>query len=175
MNGNPLLEFFNNNDGRLIHKWMHYVEEDGIEVFIGDQGDRRFLQELAASLGPIQILIDHGGHTMRQQITTFEEMYLSVSTPGVYLVEDLRTSYWKKWGGGIRKRSSFIEYSKRLIDNLNAWHIYRKKTGWHFGGRISVNDFTRSTYSMTYYDSVLVLEKKKIDEPTVRKTGSKSL
>ena len=205
MNENPLLEYFNTNDGRLIHKWMHYfeiyhrhfshyrgtkptvvefgvayggslqmwkhyfgdgaricgidinpkckvVEEDGIEVFIGDQEDRRFLQELAASLGPIQILIDDGGHKMRQQITTFEEMYPSISIPGVYLVEDLLTSYWKKWGGGIRKRSSFIEYSKRLIDSLNAWHIYRKRTGWHFGGRILVNDFTRSTYSMTYYE-----------------------
>lgn len=228
MNENPLLEFFNTNDGRIIHKWMHYfeiyhrhfstyrgakptvlefgvshggslqmwkhyfgdgaricgvdinrkckvVEEDGIEVFIGDQEDRQFFQKLVASLGPIQVLIDDGGHTMRQQITTFEEMYRSVSTPGVYLVEDVHTSYWKKWGGGIGKRSSFIEYSKRLIDNLNAWHIYRQKTGWHFGGRISVNDFTTSTYSMTYYDSVLVFEKREIDEPTVRKTGSKSL
>jgi len=150
------------------------VEEQGVEVFIGDQEDRRFLRELIASLGSIQILIDDGGHKMRQQMTTFEEMYPSVSMPGVYLIEDLHTSYWKRWGGGVRKRRSFVEYSKRLIDNLNAWHIYRRKTGWRFGRRISVNDFTRSTYSMTYYDSVLVIEKRKIDKPTVRKTGFKS-
>ncbi len=110
---------------------------------------------------------------MRQQITTFKEMFRSVSTPGVYLVEDIHTSYWKNYGGGIRKRNSFIEYSKRLIDNLNAWHLSRQETGWHFGERISVNDFTRSTYSMTYYDKVLVFEKRKIEESTGRETGAK--
>jgi hypothetical protein len=150
------------------------VEEDGMEIFIGDQEDRRFLQELADSVGPIQILIDDGGHTMRQQIATFEVMYPAVSTPGVYVVEDLHTSYWKKWGGGIHKRGSFIEYSKRLIDYLNAWHIYRRNPGWHLGRRVAVNEFTRSTYSMTYYDSLLVFEKRTTDEPTVRKTGYKS-
>jgi len=227
MDDNPLLDYFNNNRGFLIHKWMHYFEiyhrhfsphrdtkptvvefgvsyggslqmwkhyfgagariygidinpqcqvvaADGIEVFIGDQTDRRFLRELAASLAPIDILIDDGGHTMRQQITTFEEMYPSVATPGVYVVEDLHTSYWRKWGGGIRRRNSFLEYSKRLIDRLNAWHIYRRRTGWHLGRRIAVNDFTRCTYSMSYYDSVLVFEKRKIEEPIVRRTGSKS-
>ena len=227
MKKNPLLEYFNSNDRRLVVKWMHYfeiydrhfspyrgakptvvefgvahggslqmwkhyfgdgaricgidinpkckvVEEDGIEVFIGDQEDRQFLQELVTSLGSIDILIDDGGHTMSQQITTFEEMYPSVSTPGVYLVEDLHTSYWKEFGGGLSKRNTFIEYSKRLIDNLNAWHIDCRKTRWRFGGKISVNDFTRSTYSITYYDSVLVFEKGKINEPIVQETGFKS-
>ena len=227
MSENPLLEYFEKNDGRLILKWMHYfaiyhkhfapfrhtkptvvefgvhhggslqmwkhyfgegaricgidvnpkcqaVEEDGIEVFIGDQEDRGFLRELAASLGPIQILIDDGGHTMRQQIATFEEMYGAVSAPGIYLVEDLHTSYWKDWGGGIRKRGSFVEYTKRLIDQLSAWHVGRKENGWHIGGKIAVDDFTRSAHSMTYYDSVLVIEKAMIEEPLVRHTGHKS-
>ena len=188
----PTVLEFGVNHGGSLQMWKQYfgtgariygvdinpkcklVEEEGIEVFIGDQQDRHFLRELAASIGPIQVLIDDGGHKMRQQITTFEEVYPSVSVPGVYLVEDLHTSYWRKWGGGIRRRGSFIEYSKRLIDQLHAWHIYRKRTGWHIGSRISVDDFTRSAYSMTYYDSVLVVEKRKIEKPDVRRTGYRS-
>jgi hypothetical protein len=50
-------------------------EEPGVRIEIGDQGDRVFLRTLAASLPPIDILIDDGGHTMRQQINTFEELF----------------------------------------------------------------------------------------------------
>ena len=103
---------------------------------------------------------------MKQQIATFEEMYASVCEDGVYLVEDLHTSYWRHYGGGIRRRASFIEYSKRLIDHLSAWHIESR--------RIPVDEFTRSTYSLTYYDSLLVFEKAKLEPPVVRKTGRES-
>lgn len=40
---------------------------------------------------------------MRQQIITFEEMYDFVKDDGVYLCEDLHTSYWKSFGGGYAK------------------------------------------------------------------------
>jgi len=46
---------------------------------------------------------------MQQQRITFEQMYANVKTPGVYLVEDLHTSYWRDWGGGLDNPDSFIE------------------------------------------------------------------
>ncbi len=139
-------------------------EEPGTFIHIGDQEDRSFLQSLANSLPPIDILIDDGGHTMRQQIHTFEEMFGAVKPEGVYLVEDLHTSYWKRWGGGVRKRGTFIEYSKRLIDQLNAWHSLEP-------GRLAADDFTRSAHSMHFYDSVLVIEKRSMRPPTHERKG----
>ena len=55
-----------------------------------------------------------------------------------------------------------MEYAKRLIDQLSAWHIDDR--------RIPVNDFTRSAYSMVF-DSVMVIEKGKVEQPTARKMG----
>jgi len=43
------------------------LEEDQIEIYIGDQEDRNFLKSLAKTVPRIDILIDDGGHTMRQQ------------------------------------------------------------------------------------------------------------
>lgn len=143
------------------------VEEDRITVFTGDQQDRKFLRSLASSVPRIDILIDDGGHTMRQQIATFEELFGRISENGVYLCEDLCTSYWPNWGGGYGRKKTFIEYSKRFIDGINAWHSK--------SNALLVTDFTRSAHSLHYYDSVLVIEKQHVEAPTQRKTGIASI
>lgn len=40
-----------------------------------------------------------GGHSMSQQTTTFREMFWHVRDGGIYICEDLHTSYWPEWGG----------------------------------------------------------------------------
>lgn len=207
---NPLLNYFKENKGNAMNKWMHYFdiyhrhfsryvgkevvileigvfqggslrmwkhyfgdkakiyaidvfeqckqfEEDRIEIFIGSQSDRAFLQEVKAKIPKVDILIDDGGHFMDQQIISFEELYPHINSGGTYLCEDLHTSYWKRYGGGYRNPSSFIEYSKNFIDFINAWHAEDRQ--------LQVNDITRSAYSLHYYDSVLVIEKKAITPP----------
>ncbi len=101
---------------------------------------------------------------MQQQINTFEEMFPHIEENGVYLCEDMHTSYWKGWGGGgYRKKGTFIEYSKNFIDNINAWHSQTPK--------LKVTDFTRSAHSLHFYDSVLVIEKRVVNEPINLRTG----
>jgi hypothetical protein len=142
-------------------------EEPGVRIEIGDQGDREFLRRLAAGLPSIDILIDDGGHTMQQQIRTFEELFPKVAPTGVYLVEDLHTSYWPQWGGGVGRKGSFIEYSKRFIDQIHAWHSREPQ-------RLAVSEFTRSVHSLHYYDSVLVIEKRPMQPPTHERIGQAS-
>src|SRR5450631_3590530 len=48
-------------------------EEDQIKILIGDQENRQFLQSLVQTLPRLDILLDDGGHSMKQQIHTFEE------------------------------------------------------------------------------------------------------
>jgi cephalosporin hydroxylase len=217
---NPLQEYFENNQGRLIHKWMHYFDiyhrhfqhlrgqaftmvefgvyhggslqmwknyfgdqvkiigvdinpacaslnEEQIHIEIGDQEDRKFLQTLRDRYGPLDLIIDDGGHTMGQQIATFEELYPAVSEDGIYLVEDLLTSYRLNFNAGYRRPNTFIEYSKKLIDQLNAYHSQEPD-------KFAVDDFTRTTYAMHYYDSILVIEKSPKTEPFHKKTGHPS-
>jgi len=143
------------------------LEEDQIKIFIGDQGDRKFLKSLAEQIPRIDILIDDGGHTMKQQIYTYEELFPSIDKNGVYLCEDLHTSYWPKWGGGYKKQGSFIEYSKQFIDAINAWHSRESK--------FKVTEFTKTVHSLHYYDSILVIEKRPIEEPTHSRTGTPTI
>jgi len=141
------------------------LEEEQIKIFIGDQEDRVFLKSLIKKIPRIDILIDDGGHTMKQQIRTFEELFTHISKNGVYLCEDLHTSYWPKFFGGYKKCGTFIEYSKNFIDYINAWHSVQ-------ASRLSVTGFTKSVHSLHYYDSVLVIEKRPIEKPFHLKTGT---
>ena len=66
------------------------------KIIIGDQNDPRLsARKLARRVGPIDILIDDGGHAMSHQINTLEELYGAVRPDGVILVEDTHTSYWR--------------------------------------------------------------------------------
>lgn len=132
-------------------------ENENIKIFIGSQEDPEFLRYVKKQIPKVDILIDDGGHSMRQQIISFEELYEHIKDDGIYLIEDLHTSYWSDYGGGYKSPVSFIEYSKNFIDYLNAWHSQDKK--------FIVNDFTKTAYALHYYDSILVIEKKKISPP----------
>jgi hypothetical protein len=142
-------------------------EEPGISIAIGDQGDPAFLASLARELPPIDILIDDGGHTMRQQRTTFEVLFGKVTPDGIYVCEDLHTSYWQEYGGGHLDPRSFIEFSKNCIDRLNAYHSRDP--------RLPVSEFTRTAYAMHYYDSMLVIEKRPHARPDDGKSGERTL
>ena len=140
-------------------KW----ETPWFEVHIGDQADREFLHRLGNHVGKVDVLIDDGGHLPDQQIATFEEFYPRVKPGGVYLVEDLHTSYWPTYRGGLNVDGTFMEYSKSLVDELNAFHSRQPD--------FKVVDFTETTRSMHYYDSILVFEKEKITKPWVKRSG----
>ncbi|MCF8257305.1 MAG: class I SAM-dependent methyltransferase [Flavobacteriales bacterium] len=142
------------------------LEEENIRIFIGSQSDRAFLREVKRSIPMVDILIDDGGHSMRQQIVSYEELFDHVKENGVYLCEDLHTSYWIEYGGGRKRMGTFIEYSKGFIDQLNAHHS--EQLGF------KADTFTQSVDSIHYYDSILVLEKKKRPKPHHEKTGDLS-
>jgi hypothetical protein len=140
-------------------------ESENVRVFIGSQEDKNFLQQLRSLIPPVDVLIDDGGHTMKQQITTFETLFDHVKANGVYICEDTHTSYWKHFGGGYKKKRSFIEYSKNFIDSIHAWH--RKNT--------KPDRLTETVHSIHYYDSVVVVEKRKMTAPFDVKSGEASI
>jgi len=142
------------------------LEEDQVKIFIGDQQDRNFLQSLKKEIPRVDILIDDGGHKMEQQITTFEEMYAQIDEEGIYMCEDLHTSYWPRFGGGMNKPITFINYSKKLIDKLNSFHLDEGSTS------ASTKEFCKTTHSLHFYDSILVIEKRPRSKPKEVEAGT---
>lgn len=171
--------------GGSMQMWKHYFgpkariigvdinpackdfEEDQITIEIGSQEDPAFLRGLAEKYGPFDIILDDGGHTMNQQLVSFDVLYPHVKRDGLYVCEDLHTSYWNGWGGGFRQPWTFIEFSKRLIDDLHAWHSHDPES-------FQVTPFTQSAFGLHFYDSILVIEKRLMTPPVQRGTGKPS-
>ena len=93
-------------------KW----EAHGFEIFIGNQGDVKFWSETLNHIGKIDILLDDGGHTYKQQVITVESAVNSINENGLIVIEDVQTSYLKGFGP---RRYSFIKYTKNMIDKIN--------------------------------------------------------
>ncbi|WP_428375395.1 class I SAM-dependent methyltransferase [Lichenicoccus sp.] len=125
-------------------------QEDQIAVRIGDQSDPAFLSSIIDEFGHPDIVLDDGSHVMAHVLASFGYLYQRCASDGVYLVEDLHTAYWDEYGGGLGREGTFIELCKALIDELNA--------DWSRGA-LMPTEFTRSTQSMHFYDSMAVFER----------------
>lgn len=125
-------------------------QEDQIAVRIGSQSDIGFLAALVDEFGPLNVVLDDGSHIQRDIAVTFGFLYPRMAPDGVYMVEDLQTAYWDEYGGGVRRDGTFIELCKSLLDELNA--------EWTRDA-LPVSEFTRTTQSMHFYDSIAVFER----------------
>jgi len=127
-------------------------EEDQIAIRIGDQSDPAFLDSIIAEFGKPDIILDDGSHIMEHVKASFSHLYPKMADNGLYMVEDLQTSYWNEFGGGVKRPGTFIELCKDLIDQLNA--------DWS-RNVLPPTEFTRTTQSMHFYDAIAVFERGK--------------
>jgi hypothetical protein len=126
-------------------------EGEGIEIFIGSQDDPALIASILEKYPAFDIVLDDGSHEMRHMIASFHLLYDKVKPRGVYMVEDTHTCYWPEYGGGLKAEASLMEFVKHKMDELNAVHSR---------DAVPVSDFTRSTDSITSYDSIVVFEKR---------------
>jgi hypothetical protein len=69
------------------------VDNDRIKTFVADQANRHQLQSfIDANGGEFDIIIDDGGHYMKQQQVSFGFLFPFVKPGGLYIIEDLHTS-----------------------------------------------------------------------------------
>lgn len=140
-------------------------EEPNIKVFIGSQSDKTFLSNLKTKIPKVDILIDDGGHTMEQQIYTFEVLFEHVKPGGIYLCEDVQTSYLKNFFGKYKGKNTFIEYSKGFIDQLHAWFSEDKNN-------FKIDPLTKTIKAIHYYTNMVFIEKENMTEPFEVKKGN---
>jgi len=125
-------------DGKSLKTWKDYFynskiigidinpncnqyddRDNKIYVEIGSQVDNVFLLDVIRQYGPFDFILDDGSHLNEHVIYSFEHLWESIKSGGVYAIEDIGTSYWEDYGGGFRKHDASMEYFKRLADDVN--------------------------------------------------------
>ena len=140
-------------------------ENNNNKVYIGDQTNENFLRSILNENENPDIIIDDGGHTSNQQISSFNFLYEDLKPNGVYLVEDTHTSYVKEFQDR-EDNLTFTEYAKILSDELNDWYrvmnykSYKKKVD-----QVDVSYWARNIYKISFYNSIIAIEKRRSDIP----------
>lgn len=143
-------------------KW----EQHGFEIHIGSQSDPYFWRQFYAEVGPVDVILDDGGHTNTQQIVTTVSAFDHVRDGGLILVEDTHTSYFADFGNP--SRYSFVSFAKHVADAVNT-RFPRV--------RVAPSRYGTSVYSVQFFQSMVVFH---IDRPrcvagqSVRNQGSTS-
>ena len=103
-----------------------YHNEDRIQTFQGSQEDESFLRRVAQEIGPIDIVIDDGSHYNQHVIASFKTLFPLMNETGIYVIEDLQTSYWDEidghpWDGSsdLAAPDTSMNFIKRLTDGIN--------------------------------------------------------
>jgi hypothetical protein len=133
------------------------VDDGDIKVRIGSQADPEFLRAVVSEMGGVDVVLDDGSHVASHQRASFETLFPLLPAGGLYMVEDLQTAYWRNWEGGYRRRGTFIEYAKGLIDDFHAWY--------HPYPPARLATAKDDIYAMTWFDSFLVIEKRAQSRP----------
>jgi SAM-dependent methyltransferase len=128
-----------------------------VQAFVADVNDVEKVEDCIGT-APFDIIIDDGSHTSSDIISTFKCLFSKLAPGGKYFAEDLHCSYWKSHEGGLRLRSSSIEYFKDIVDALNADH-FESNESLSAEAKSEILDLSRQIARITFYDSVVVIEK----------------
>jgi hypothetical protein len=160
--------------GGSLQMWRKYFGQDAIifgididpeckkynglsgQVRIGSQDDEEFLSSVVAEMGGIDIVLDDGSHRMDHILTSLRVLFSKLSNSGVYLIEDLHTAYWNRFGGGFSKKRNFFNKIRDLVDDMHHWY---------HGKGVKEKLISDSCSAIHIHDSIVVLEKNEVYRP----------
>jgi hypothetical protein len=129
------------DQGKSLRMWLElfpFLHIYGIDRDLQGSGERHTIMkcdqssetDLDSALSqiskPLFIVIDDGSHVPSHQILTFNKVFPRLEKGGVYIIEDIETSYWKNsqiYGypvnHGYQNQESTIEIFKKNVDAVN--------------------------------------------------------
>jgi len=167
--------------GRSLRMWKKYfpfgkiystdiydksaLQERRIKIYQGCQTDKELLEKITDETGQLDIIIDDGSHINNHVVETFKILFPKLKDGGVYVIEDLQTSYWENFGGdskNLNNPKTSMNFLKSLTDCLNHQEILDEN--------YDVSYFDKKIVSMHFYHNLVFIYKGNNDEMSIVKT-----
>ena len=137
------------------------ISVDNTDIMIGDQSNLDFLKKITDKYGKFDIIIDDGSHLAKDVKKSFELLFPSLKENGLYVIEDIQTSYNHFFGGNpfdLKYSNSHMNFFKQLTDSLNYQEIanpfYIEKK---YDGKIT---------NISFYHNMVFVRKGNNDKPS---------
>lgn len=134
-------------------------------VRIGSQDDPAFLARVVEEMGGLDVVIDDGSHRMEHIRASLEALFPRLAEGGIYLIEDLHTAYWPKFGGGLEAEANLFNLLRPLADDMHRWY---------HRGAPRLPGIGPAVAGLHLHDSMLVLEKRSLPRPTHSYVGERA-
>jgi hypothetical protein len=125
-------------------------------AFVADLGNESDLARVLRAIGPpgtVDVIVDDGSHVHLHLFVSITALFLSLMVGGMYIIEDLATSYGKSFeGGGLGQPSTTVEFLKLMLDLLNSRHAFPS-----VAARLGLPAWTTCVRHMDCYTEVCVL------------------
>jgi hypothetical protein len=131
------------------------MDDCRVRTFRGSQADPAFLDAVLARTGPPDIVIDDGSHRCADVIASLRHLFPRLRPGGLYVIEDLQTSYWPRYGGSSETLSSpatSMGFLKELADAVNHEELNVAPSG-------TVAEFGPHVVGVHFYHNLAVIEK----------------
>lgn len=159
------------SDGKSLRMWREYYPNasiEGVDIDISLcqpikgvlllEADQKHLS--FGELVKFDVVIDDGSHRWEDQIASFKSIWAHVNPGGVYVIEDLHTSYLMAFGepGGL----SAMNFLHLLMDDVGMYGAgglgdVRNCQGY---SEDILNIYQKTVESMMFYPSICFIRKK---------------
>ena len=102
------------------------LNRSNIKIHQGSQSDDKFINTIIKEYESFDIIIDDGSHLKKDVIKSFHLLFPHLNNGGLYVVEDMQTSYNHFFGGNpfdLKYSNSHMNFFKHLTDRLNYQEI----------------------------------------------------
>jgi len=93
-----------------------------VSVRQGSQDDAAFLTRMSAEHGPFDIVIDDGSHVPAQVIASFDVLFPLLADGGLYVIEDVQTTFWPDFGGAP-DGGGIMQLGRAILEHVNHAEI----------------------------------------------------
>jgi len=138
------------------------------KLYTGHQADRKFLKSVVGDINDkLDIILDDGSHVPGDQIITFNYLFTRLlKEGGVYIIEDIETSYWRKgklYGrkvGYMYYNISVVDIFKEVVDRINIEFIPPKQKSCHKYSKFLTKTVLDSIESVFFGQNCIIIMKK---------------
>ena len=167
--------------------WLEYFPKmfiHGVDIGVEGSGERYCIhkvdqsneaqlralgEEIKAAKKKCMFINDDGSHVPAHGIISFNYLFKEVlEGGGVYIIEDIETSYWKRGNiygydirAGYKHRSSLVEIFKRVADDVNSEYLLEHEKEMQSALASEIPDNVRAMIStITFAQNCIILTKK---------------